>query len=181
MSKLTINKIKNSIIKIRDEEVILDSFVADFYGTTTREINKAVKNNLDKFPKGYVFELDKKEKEGVVENFHNLSKLKFSPTNPKVFTEKGLYMLATILKSKKATETTLLIIETFSKIKKLQNDFNMILEESDENKKELIGAKFGKSLLNIFLNDTLEDKESETKIKFSMFGFSLEKSIKKGK
>ena len=64
-----------------------------------------------------------------MENFHNLSKLKFSPTNPKVFTEKGLYMLATILKSKKATETTLLIIETFSKIKKLQNDFNMILEE----------------------------------------------------
>ena len=129
MSKLTINKIKNSIIKIRDEEVILDSFVADFYGTTTREINKAVKNNLDNFPKGYVFELDKKEKEEVMENFHNLTKLKFSPINPKVFTEKGLYMLATILKSKKATETTLLIIETFSKIKKLQNDFNMILEE----------------------------------------------------
>ena len=99
MTKLTINKIKNSIVKIRGEEVILDSCVADFYGTTTREINKAVKNNLDKFPKGYVFELNEKEKKEVIKNFDNLSKLKFSPINPKVFTEKGLYMLTTILKS----------------------------------------------------------------------------------
>jgi len=63
-------------------------------------INEAVKNNPDKFPEGYILELSKKEKQEVIENFDNL-KIKFSPTLPKAFSEKGLYMLATILKRKK--------------------------------------------------------------------------------
>ena len=99
MSKLTINKIKNSIIKIRDEEVILDSNVSDFYEAIAKEVNQSIKNNPNKFPKGYVFELNEEEKEEVIKNFDNLTKLKFSPINPKVFTEKGLYMLTIILKS----------------------------------------------------------------------------------
>ena len=90
-------------------------------------------------------------------------------------------MLATILKSKQATKTTLQIINTFTKIRELQKDFNEILATTDKNKKNSIGAKFGKELIDIFLNDELENKESETKIKFSMFGMSLEKIIKKGK
>ncbi len=55
----------------------------------------------------------------MVKNFDHLSNLKFSPHLPKAFSEKGLYMLATILKSKQATETTIMIIETFSKIREL--------------------------------------------------------------
>ncbi len=90
-------------------------------------------------------------------------------------------MLATILKSKKATSTTLLIINTFTKIRDLQKNFNEMLKEKDENKKNSIGAKFGKELIDIFLNDDLESKESESKIKFSMFGMSLEKIVKKSK
>jgi hypothetical protein len=79
----------------------LDSDVALLYGVETRDINKSVKNNPDKFPDGYIISLSKKEKAEVVENFHHLNSLKFSPTLPKAFTEKGLYMLATILKSEK--------------------------------------------------------------------------------
>ena len=90
-------------------------------------------------------------------------------------------MLATILKSQKATETTLQIIETFAKLRDLQNDFNEILRLQDEDKKNAIGAKFGNNLLDMFLNDGLENQESEMRIKFNMFGFSLEKSVKKGK
>jgi hypothetical protein len=63
----------------------------------TRDINKSVRNNPAKYPAGYVFELDKNQKNELVENFHRFSKLKHSTTNPKDFTEKGLYMLATIL------------------------------------------------------------------------------------
>jgi len=73
-----------------------------------------VKNNQDKFPDGYIIFLEKDEKEEVIKNFDNLSSLKFSPTQIKAFTEKGLYMLATILKSEQATQTTLAIIETFA-------------------------------------------------------------------
>ena len=94
--------------------------MAALYGVETRDINKAVKNNPDKFPKDYILELSDTEKKELVENFHHLEPLKYSKTNPKAFTEKGLYMLATILKSKQATQTTLLIIETFAKLRALQ-------------------------------------------------------------
>lgn len=89
-----------------DTPVILDSDVAALYGVDTRDLNKSLKNNPEKFPSGYSFTLTKSEKTEVVENFHHLSKLKFSPHLPKAFTEKGLYMLATILKSSQATGTT---------------------------------------------------------------------------
>ncbi len=69
----------------------------------------------DKFPAGYVIELSKAEKNELVENFHRFNRLKHSTVNPKAFPEKGLYMLATILKSPQAVQATLAIIETFSK------------------------------------------------------------------
>jgi len=112
----TLQAIESSILEIRNTPVILDCDVATFYGVETMRINEAVKNNPDKFPAGYILELSKQEKKEVIENFDN-PKVKFSPSNPKAFTEKGLYMLATILKSKQATETTLAIIEAFAKIR----------------------------------------------------------------
>jgi hypothetical protein len=82
------------------QNVILDSDVAELYGVETMRINEAIKNNPDKFPEGYVFELSKAEKQKVIEIFDNPNpKIKFSPVLPKAFTEKGLYVLATILKS----------------------------------------------------------------------------------
>jgi hypothetical protein len=72
----------------------------------TRDINKAVTNNPDKFPVGYIIELSKSEKNELVESFHRFEKLKHSMVNPKAFAEKGLYMLATILKSSAATQAT---------------------------------------------------------------------------
>jgi hypothetical protein len=104
---LKISEVEDRIIRLRNQNVIIDSDVAALYGVETRDINKAVKNNPDKFPADYILKLNPKEKGEVVENFHHLVKLKFSPVSPKAFTEKGLYMLATILKSEVATATTL--------------------------------------------------------------------------
>jgi hypothetical protein len=98
--------VENKIVDIRGHHVIVDSDLAELYEVETRDINKAVKNNPDKFPKGYVIELNKTEKDELVENFHRFEKLKHSTVQPKAFAEKGLYMLATILKSPKATKTT---------------------------------------------------------------------------
>jgi phage regulator Rha-like protein len=117
MEIIKFDEVQDKVIIIRDENVILDSDLADLYEVETRDINKAVKNNPDKFPDGYIFELTKSEKSEVVEIFHHLEKIRFSPHLPKAFTEKGIYMLATILKSKKATQTTISIIETFSRLK----------------------------------------------------------------
>ncbi len=98
----------------------------------TRDINKAVKNNPGKFPNGYIFELTTSEKTEVVEIFHHLSKLRFSPQFPKAFTEKGLYMLATILKSPKAVETTLAIVEAYAKLKEVSRVIVEIPQQEED-------------------------------------------------
>ena len=99
--------VEDKIIEIRNKHVIIDSDVAQLYGVETKRINEAVSRNTEKFPEGYLIELNEREKQEVVANCDHLSSLKFSPNLPKAFTEKGLYMLATILKSPTATETTL--------------------------------------------------------------------------
>ena len=110
--------VENKMINLRNQQVILDSDVAKLYGVQTKEINQAVKNNPRKFPEGYIFQLDNQEvtslrslfltlKGEPVKNFDRFEKQKHSTVNPKAFTERGLYMLATILKGPKAKETTI--------------------------------------------------------------------------
>ena len=105
--------LQDRIIELEGQKVLLDADVAQIYGVETRDINKSVTNNPDKFPADYVVELSKEEKNKLVENFHRFNKLKHSTVNPKAFPEKGLYMPATILKSPQAVQATLAIIETF--------------------------------------------------------------------
>jgi hypothetical protein len=97
MSMVKIENLKELIIEIRGQSVLLDSDVAQIYGVETRDINKAVTNNPDKFPAGYIVELSKSEKNELVESFHQFDKFKHSTVNFKAFAEKGLYLLATRL------------------------------------------------------------------------------------
>ena len=119
-------EVEDKIILIRSQDVIIDSDVAELYGVETKRINEAVKNNAEKFPEGYLIELNNQERKELVESFDRFNQLKHSTALPKAFTEKGLYMLATILKSAKATETTLSIIETFSKVKEIARTVRQI-------------------------------------------------------
>lgn len=113
------DQVQEKIITVRNQKVIVDTDVAALYGIETKRINEAVRNNPKKFPKGYLFELSKPEKKQLVENFDQFGKLKHSTVSLKVFTEKGLYMMATILKSPKAIETTLAIIDTFANVREI--------------------------------------------------------------
>ncbi len=91
--------IESKIIDIRGQKVLLDKDVAEIYGVETKRINEAVKNNPDKFPGNYILELSKNEWDTLKSKFSTSikgGKVKI----PNAFTEKGLYMLATILKSK---------------------------------------------------------------------------------
>ena len=81
--------VESKIVTIRNERVILDCDVAALYGVPTKGINQAVRNNPEKFPAGYTFQTTNEEKKEVVKNFDHLEKLKFSPVNPTVFTERG--------------------------------------------------------------------------------------------
>src|SRR4030067_953917 len=132
MGIVKIENLKELIIEIRGQSVLLDSDVAQIYGVETRDINKAVTNNPEKFPVGYIIELTKSEKIELVEKFHRFDKLKHSTVNPKAFAEKGLYMLATILKSAQAIQATISIIETFSKIRELSRSIKTLSTVQDK-------------------------------------------------
>ena len=124
--------VANKIATIRKQPVIADADVADLYGVETRRVNEAVRNNPDKFPADYMFELTKSELRDLRSK---ISTTKVSPKSrsaTKVFTEKGLYMLATILKSKKATEVTFAIIETFAKVRGLKRELVDLHKETDK-------------------------------------------------
>ena len=142
MNIVKIENIQELIINLRNKKVIIDSDVAQIYGVETKRINEAVKNNSDKFPDGYILELSEKE--------WNKLKTKFSTSIkggkvklPKAFTEKGLYMLATILKSKQATQTTIMIIETFAKIRELSRTVKELSTIKDDKKQKGLMQRSG--------------------------------------
>ena len=95
-------QVEEKIITLRNQQVILDCDVAELYGVETKEINQAVKNNPRKFPEGYIWVVDEHEKCELVKNFDRFEKQKHSSVLPRAFTERGLYMLATILKGERA-------------------------------------------------------------------------------
>ncbi len=125
MQVIKYDQVQKKIIEIRNQKVIIDSDVADLYQVETKRINEAVNRNPDKFPLGYLIELTKEEWEPLKLRFETSikgGKVKL----PIAFTERGLYMLATILKSPRATETTLAIIDTFAKARELSSVISQV-------------------------------------------------------
>jgi len=179
MDIVKIEEIGNLIVELRDNKVIIDIDVAKIYGVETKRINEAVKNNPNKFPKGYIFELSKEE--------WNVLKSKFSTSKrggkvklPKAFTEKGLYMLATILNSGKAIQTTLAIIETFAKIRELSRNVKELSTVKDKNKQKSLMQKSGEIIADI-LDDALETDESETTFELNLAVLKFKHTVTKKK
>jgi len=183
--------IENSIIEIRGVPAILDSDVAALYEVETKRVNEAIRNNPDKFPPGYVISLEKVEWENIRSKFltsslrSKISTLKTDGRGkhtkyvPKAFTEQGLYMLATILKSPQATQTTLAIIETFTKMRRLGRSVRELASvTSDADKKQLM-QKTGEIITDIFADD-LEPLESESTIEINFALLKFKHTIKRG-
>ena len=87
---LSIQSIENRLITIKGHPVLIDRDVAKLFGVATRDINKAVKNNPNKFPENYTIALTALEKKKVVENFHHLQNLKYAKTNPKALRKQDI-------------------------------------------------------------------------------------------
>lgn len=174
---VSFSQVEDSVISIRNQNVILDSKVAELYGVETREINQAIKNNPDKFPKGYIVELTKEEKEEVIKIFDN-PKIKYSPKLPKAFTEKGLYMLATILKSKRATQTTIAIVETFAKIRELSHTVAEIANTHDDFKQKSLMQRSGEIIADI-LDDDMKVSDTETTIDLNFAVLKFKHTVKR--
>ena len=107
---------------------------------------------------------------------------KFSKTRtePFAFTEKGLYMIATVLKSKKAIDTTFAIIETFAKVKELTNTINKLSANPPKEKQQSLMQKSGEIISELLDND-LQTNESETTIELNFAVLKFKHTVKKGK
>ena len=161
------NQVENLVIAIRNERVLLDSDVAMLYGVETKEINQAVSNNPDKFPKGYVLSLNLEEWQNLKSKFLTSSCWGGKNKLPKAFTEKGLYMLATILKSPKAAKTTIAIVETFAKIKELSRSVGELAKNPEKKKQNALMQKSGEIISDV-LGSSLDVSDTETDIEINL-------------
>ena len=116
--------IESKIFTIRGQQVMLDRDLAELYQVTTKRLNEQVKRNIDKF-ENFFFQLSSEEKNELVANCDRLNTLKHSSSNPFVFTEHGILMLASVLNSKVAIQMNRKIIDTFIFVrKKIQSNPN---------------------------------------------------------
>ena len=170
--------VEEKIITLRNQQVILDCDVAELYGVETKRINEAVSNNPEKFPDGYIFELDNQEFSDLRSK---ISTAKFQKTRqfPKAFTEKGLYMLATILKSPKAVQTTIAIVEAYAKLKELSRVIVEIPQKEDDTvvQKKLLHR--GGQLVEDLITNVLPKKSTETSFELDLAMFKLRHSVRR--
>jgi len=195
--EITLNDVQNKIITVQNKNVLLDSDVAWLYGVETKRVNEAVNNNLAKFPEGYIIPLDKDE--------WNILKSKFSTSNeeheslrsknstlekqgrgqhtkyiPKAFTEKGLYMLATILKSERATATTIAIVEAFAKIRELSNMVAELVKSPDDTQKQVDVVQKSSEILSDMVTKELKTTGTETSFELNLLSaIKIKHTIKK--
>ena len=176
--------------------------MAELYGVETREINQAVKNNPRKFPEGWILELDKEESAAlrskiltanVSDNQEDTNlksknlmleseggRGKFSKHNYKAFTERGIYMLATILKGDYATDTTITIVDTFAKLHELQRTIAEMAKSPDKYQQKSLMQKSGEIVDDLF-SDSFTTDETETEIELNFAVLKLKHKIKRKK
>ena len=167
LAAVTTQDVEARMIMLRNQPVLIDADVAALYGVETREVNQAVRNNPKKFPYGYIFELDKYEKEEVIKNFDHLNNLKYSKVAPTAFTERGLYMLATILKGDRAISTTLAIVDTFVQVRQLARTMEALQTVEDGGAQQRTLLQRTGDLLAEVVGHNLSTRTTETEIELN--------------
>lgn len=164
---ITTKDVESRMIVLRGKPVLIDADVAFLYGVQTKEVNQAVRNNPKKFPDGYIFQLDKTEKEELVKSFDHLNNLKFSKVSPVAFTERGLYMLATVLKSDQAISTSLSIIDTFTQVRELARTMEALQTVEDGGIQQRSLLKRTGDVLAEVVGHNLKTSNTETEIELN--------------
>jgi len=180
--ELKAKDVESRLITVRGQMVLLDRDVAELYGVETKRINEAVRNNPEKFPDRYLIVLNADEKQELVENFDQFNILKHSHVLPTAFTEQGLYMLATILKSEQAVETTIAIIDTFVQVRQMARTMEQLQNVADGGpQQQTLLQKTGEILAEVIgRNLSTESTETEIELNFAVVKIK-HKVIKKDK
>ena len=170
------NQIEDMIVEMRGKQVLIDADVAALYEVETKEINQAVKNNPEKFPEGYIFTLSHDETDILRSKFLTAKLNPKTRFYPKAFTEKGLYMLATILKSKKATDTTIAIIETFAKFRELGRTISKMSQSQDQETQQQLVEK-SDNIISDIIGDDLKTTETESEFELNFAVMKLRHKV----
>lgn len=160
---MLLRNIESKIYEVRKEKVMLDFDLAEMYEVENRALKQAVKRNMDRFPSDFMFQLSKKEWQEVITNCDNLPEgIKFSPATPFAFTEQGVSMLSSILRSKKAILVNIAIMRAFVVLRQYalsHKDLTTKLEELEK--------KYNKQFKDVYeaINYLLQNDKQEKEFK----------------
>ncbi|MDD2679616.1 MAG: ORF6N domain-containing protein [Candidatus Omnitrophica bacterium] len=119
--------IAKKIFIIRGQKVMLDSDLAELFGVQTKQLNRQVKRNIQRFPEEFMFRLTKGEKDELVPIWHQFETMKHSYALPYAFTEHGVAMLASVLNSQRAIKMSIIIVKTFVKLREMMSAHKELL------------------------------------------------------
>lgn len=145
------DEIKERILTVRNQQVMIDRDLAELYGVETKRLNEQVKRNIERFPANFMFQLNENEKEELVAICDRFAVLKHSSYNPYAFTEQGVAMLSAVLKSETAVKTSIMIMDAFVSMRHFLLSNERIFIELDFLKKH-------------FIETAIHQKESDKKI-----------------
>ena len=169
---MDVSDVKSRMISVRGQSVLLDRDVAALYGVETKHVNQAVRNNPEKFPLDYVFDLNAEEVDSLRSKILTLEggggKGKHSKHGYKVFTERGLYMLATILKGELATRATLAIIETYAQLRSMVRDMEALQTLKDGSPEQASQLTKAGHKLAALIGDNLSTESTKTTIELNL-------------
>jgi phage regulator Rha-like protein len=172
MIAIDTSAVKSRMIEVRGSLVLLDRDVAELYGVQTREINQAVRNNPDKFPEGYVSELTREESAALRSKYltleNGVGRGRYSKHGHKVFSEKGLYMLATILKGKRAVQATLSIVETYARLRSMVRDMEALQTLEDGSQEQAVQLANTGHKLAALIGENLSTESTKTTIELNL-------------
>lgn len=162
-SLLSEETISNKIYFIRGQKVMIDRDLATLYGIETRVLKQAVKRNISRFSEDFMFDLNKTKTENwksqiVISNSEKMG-LRYIPT---AFTEHGVLMLSSVLKSDKAIQTNIQIVRIFTKVRQMLLDTTEIKVDIFQIQKKLENHDKNIELVFSYLDELTEKKENES-------------------
>ena len=169
---MELQTIQNRIYEIRGQKVLLDFDLAELYETETKRLKEAVRRNIERFPSDFMFELTKEEYNTLRTQFatlDNRGRGKHSKYNPFAFTEQGIAMLASVLRSSKAIEVNIQIVRAFVFLRKYALSHSELTQKLQE-----LETKYDKQFNDIFeaINFLIKkDKHMQTQNERKRIGF----------
>ena len=157
---MQLQKIQTKIYEVRGQKVMMDFDLAELYEVENRALKQAVKRNIDRFPKDFMFTLTKAEWQKLITNCDKLpEKVKFSPATPFAFTEQGVAMLSSVLKSKKALQVNIAIMRAFVLVRQF-----ILTNKELAAKLAKLERKYNKQFKDVYeaLNYLMNEKQKQT-------------------